>query len=73
MNHNEAMGMSWGDKGCARDLSRCKHEPDDGCEWCCMTCNVDGHRCPNCGTVSDHKETPCGDTVEDCYKDWGGR
>jgi hypothetical protein len=49
----------WGDKGCAYRPDKCTHEPDDGCEWCCMTCNLDRHWCPGCGTVSDHKESPC--------------
>lgn len=56
-----AMGMSWGDKGCEYRPDRCEHEPDDGCEWCCMRCNTDTHWCPGCGTVSDHRNTPCGD------------
>jgi len=70
---DESFGTYWGDKGCQKDLTKCKHEEDDGCEYCCMTCNTDGHRCPSCGTVADHKETTCGAKPEDCYKDWGGR
>jgi hypothetical protein len=56
---DSAMGMSWGDKGCVRNLSKCDHADDDGCEWCCMKCNTDSHWCPECGTVSDHKNSPC--------------
>lgn len=68
MSQEESMGMSWGDKGCVRDLSKCNHGDDDGCEWCCMDCNTGRHPCPNCGTVSNHKEEPCGENPEDCYK-----
>lgn len=51
--------MNWGDKGCAYRPDLCDHEPDDGCMYCCMQCNEDRHLCPNCGTISDHRETPC--------------
>lgn len=59
--------MAWGDKGEVYRPDKCKHEPDDGCMWCCRQCNTDTHWCPNCGTVSDHKETTCGPKPEDCY------
>lgn len=65
--------VEWGDKGCVRNLDHpihLAHHEDDGCEYCCMQCNTDGHRCPNCGTVSDHFDSPCGPELEDCYKDW---
>lgn len=68
-----SMGLEWGDKGCVKDLSKCEHPANDGCMWCCMQCNTDTHRCPNCGTVSNHKETMCGEKPEDCYTDLGGR
>lgn len=51
--------MNWGDKGCEYRPDKCNHESDDGCEWCCMTCNLDRHFCPGCGTVSNHKSNPC--------------
>lgn len=51
--------FSWGDKGCEYRPDKCKHEKDDGCEWCCMKCNTDTHWCPICGTVANHKEEPC--------------
>lgn len=54
-----AAGQSWGDRGCESRPDRCDHPPDDGCEWCCMQCNTDTHFCPVCGTVADHKGTPC--------------
>lgn len=49
----------WGDKGCAYRPDLCEHFPGDGCMWCCMDCNLDRHRCPNCGTVSDHHDNLC--------------
>lgn len=61
--NEEATGLQWGDKGCAYRPDKCDHEPDDGCEWCCMQCNLDRHWCPDCGTVSDHKNSPCGDCM----------
>lgn len=60
---SEAMGMTWGDKGCEYNRDKCQHLLDDGCEWCCMHCNTDTHRCPGCGTVADHKNTPCDECV----------
>lgn len=62
--------MAWGDKG--EDYwwsytfrpDKCEHDLNDGCEWCCRKCNYDTHRCPGCGTVTDHKETVC----DDCEK-----
>lgn len=60
----EAAGIRWGDKGAAYRPDKCAHEPDDGCEWCCQRCNTDTHWCPGCGTVTDHKETVCGDCKE---------
>jgi hypothetical protein len=51
--------MSWGDKGEEYRPELCRHESDDGCLWCCERCNYDRHYCPNCGTIADHKETPC--------------
>lgn len=66
----EVMGYDdggWGDKGEVRDLTRCQHDPDDGCEWCCRQCNYDRHWCPGCGTVSNHKNEPC----PQCIKDYG--
>lgn len=50
-----------GGKGQAYRPDLCSHAPDDGCEWCCATCNFDRHYCPGCGTVSDHRNTPCPD------------
>ena len=36
----------------------------DHCLWrYCETCNHDGHRCPGCGTVADHWNTPCPECV----------
>lgn len=58
---DSAMGMTWGDKGCERRPDKCDHAPNDGCEWCCMHCNTDMHRCGGCGTPTDHKETICPD------------
>lgn len=63
---SEAMGMQWGDKGCVPDKSQPEHlahAADDGCMWCCMRCNTDTHWCPGCGTVADHKNTPCPECV----------
>jgi hypothetical protein len=57
-------GPTWGDVGCERRLDKCDHAPDDGCMWCCMCCNLDTHRCPGCGTVTDHKNTAC----DECKK-----
>lgn len=51
--------MEWGDKGAQYRPDLCEHGPDGGCEWCCMDCNLDHHRCPGCGTVSDHQGSPC--------------
>lgn len=53
--------MAWGDKGEEYRPDKCKHAENDGCEWCCEWCNKDWHWCPNCGTVSDHFNSPCGD------------
>lgn len=55
------MGPQWGDKGCEYRPDKCKHKPGDGCEYCCMDCNLDHHWCPACGTVSDHFNGPCSD------------
>lgn len=55
------MEMTWGDKGCSYQPDKCNHAEDDGCLWCCMRCNTDNHRCPDCGTPTDHKETVCDD------------
>lgn len=57
------MTIQWGDKGADYRPDKCKHAPGDGCEWCCMTCNMDRHWCPGCGTVSDHFNTPCPECV----------
>ena len=57
------MSIQWGDKGAAYRPDRCSHTVGDGCEWCCMTCNLDRHLCPVCGTISDHKSTPCPEHV----------
>lgn len=51
----------WGDKGCERRPDKCDHPADDGCEWCCMRCNVDQHLCPGCGTVVGHNDVACDD------------
>lgn len=56
----------WGSKGNEYRPDRCEHGPDDGCMWCCMRCNTDTHRCPGCGTVTDHKETVCCPACPDC-------
>lgn len=51
--------LQWGDKGCEFRPDRCRHDADEGCEWCCMRCNTDQHRCPACGGVTGHKDEPC--------------
>jgi hypothetical protein len=56
--------MEWGDKGCIYDTSKCTHDKDGGCEWCCMRCNTDTHFCGGCGTVTDHKGTTCPECVK---------
>jgi hypothetical protein len=64
------MVIQWGDKGAIKDLTNpihLAHESDDGCEYCCMDCNLDNHHCTNCGTISDHKNSPCGIMPADCY------
>lgn len=53
--------MMWGDKGCVYDPTKCTHPANDGCMWCCMRCNTDTHRCPGCGTVTDHQDSECDD------------
>jgi len=55
--------MAWGDKGEEYRPDKCEHEPDDGCMWCCEECNNDRHYCPDCGTISNHKEEPCNPCV----------
>ena len=55
--------MAWGDKGEEYRPDKCEHASDDGCMWCCETCNYDRHYCPGCGTVADHKNTACPDCV----------
>lgn len=62
--HMHVMYPQWGDKGCEYRPDRCEHELGDGCEWCCMRCNVDRHFCGGCGTVVGHTETTC----EDCRR-----
>lgn len=52
---------SLGGKGQAHRPDRCDHAPEDGCMWCCDACNTDTHRCPGCGTVTDHQYTVCPD------------
>lgn len=59
--HRDVMYPQWGDKGCEYRPDRCEHGPDDGCEWCCMTCNLDRHFCGGCGTVVGHTDTTCTD------------
>ena len=41
----------------------CNHAAEDGCMWCCRYCNVDRHVCPGCGTITDHKGSPCPDCL----------
>lgn len=52
-----------GERGDLYQPHKCKHAPDDGCEWCCQTCNYDRHRCPGCGTVTDHKNSVCPECI----------
>lgn len=59
---------SWGGKGEVHNPSKCQHEPDDGCEWCCSVCNYDRHLCPGCGTVSNHKCEPCDEKCAELAK-----
>lgn len=54
----------WGDKGEFFRGEICQHEPNDGCMWCCETCNYDRHICPGCGTIIDHNDKCC----EECEK-----
>lgn len=56
--------VQWGhEKGCDYRPDKCEHAADDGCMWCCERCNHDEHHCPGCGTISDHKNTPCPECV----------
>lgn len=58
--------IQWGDKGAEFRPDKCEHPQtvEYGCEWCCMTCNLDRHMCPGCGTITDHKETCCPDCAK---------
>jgi hypothetical protein len=53
-----------GTKGSLYRPDRCQHAPDDGCEWCCQTCNHDRHLCPGCGTNIGHNDGVCPDCVK---------
>ena len=38
---------------------RCDHPPEDGCYYCCHSCDIDGHYCPGCGKHTSHRIRVC--------------
>ncbi len=36
------------------EIEKCKHNPDDGCMWCCEECDTDTHRCGGWGSPVTH-------------------
>jgi hypothetical protein len=59
VTHPQPSGM----RGDLYRPDRCQHDPDDGCQWCCQTCNYDRHFCGGCGTVTGHDGGACPDCV----------
>lgn len=52
-----------GSKGNLYRPDKCAHDKDDGCMWCCATCNADQHICRGCGTPIDHQDAGCDDCL----------
>ena len=43
---------------------RCEHDAEDGCYYCCHSCDIDGHYCPGCGKHTSHRIRVCKDCAE---------